>query len=93
MRTVSSCEVATKPEATSGLPAGVQEALGELAEPSGPEVGVAGPVQDEVRAAKAPVLAQRLGEPVRARVGVHPGEQNAGDDPAALDRARETALR
>ncbi len=31
MRTVSSCEVATKPEATSDLPVGVQEALGELA--------------------------------------------------------------
>lgn len=30
MRTVSSCEVATEPEATSGLPERVQEALGEL---------------------------------------------------------------
>jgi len=30
-----------------------------------------------------------LGEAVRSRVGVHPGEQDAGDDPAALDRSGE----
>jgi len=38
---------------------------------------------------EAPVLAQRLGEAVGARVGMHPGQQDAGNDPAALDRSRE----
>jgi len=61
----------------------------ELTEPARSEHWVADPIEDEVRAYQAPVLAQRLGETVGSRVGVHPCQQDARDDPAALDRAGE----
>jgi hypothetical protein len=64
-------------------------ALVELALAAATQDRVARPVEDEVRAVQAPVLTQGLGQTVRSRVGVHPRQQDARDDPAALDRARE----
>ena len=73
--------VAERASQCVGVLAFVELGVGALAERR-----VAGPTQNEVGLDQPAVFAQRSGGAVGLGVGRHPGDQHAGDDPAAFDR-------